>query len=198
MTARPIRLVMALAAVLALGACESKPPVQKLPPISFAGKAPIQLDVGQLEIVSEYQPPGHAPNYEHLMQISPGAAAVQWAKDRLKPMGRTGYAHVVIRDASVIRTALKTDKGITGLFKEEQGERYDGSLDVVIQIQDERHMTLGEVEARATRSRTVPEGATVNERDRDLYEITEGLVRDVDSQMDGLIHGYLARWVLQQ
>ncbi|HLO77056.1 MAG TPA: hypothetical protein VK196_11440 [Magnetospirillum sp.] len=195
MSFRPSRLVMALACVLALAACENKPPVQKLPEISFANKRPFQLDVGQLEIVPEYVSPAKRPNVEHLMPVSPENAVVRWAQDRLHPVGRSGYARVVIRDARVIEVPLKTDKGFTGMFKEEQSERYDGSLDVAIQILDERHMVVADVVARATRTKTIREGASMNERDRVLYEIAESMVTDIDTQMDGLINTYLTRWV---
>lgn len=196
MIARPFRLAVALAAMLAAAGCETKPPMQQLPEISFADKKPIMLDVGQLEIVSEYQSPARAPNIEHLMPVSPEAAAIRWAKDRLKPMGRTGYARVVIKNAAVTETQLKTDKGFTGLFKEEQTQRYDGTLDVAVQVLDARHLPVGDVVARATRSRSVPEGITVNERDRVMFEISEAMIRDVDNQMDGLIKSYLVRWVM--
>lgn len=197
MVARHFRVMALSLAVLALPACQNvKPPMQKLPEISFANLRPISLDVGQLEIVSDYAPPGRAPNIEHLMPVSPGGAAERWAQDRLKPVGTTGYARVTIKDAKVVATALKVDKGVTGLFKHEQEERYDANLDVAVEILDQRHLPIGsEVVARATRSRTVPEGMTINERDRVLYEISESLARDIDQQMDGLIRSYLARWV---
>lgn len=198
MNARPLRLALALVAMTALSACENKPPMQRLPEISFADKRPISLDVGQLEIISEYRSPAHSPNVEHIMPVSPEAAAVRWAKDRVKPMGRSGYARIVIKDGAVTQQKLATDKGLTGLFKEEQAERYDGSLDVAVQILDERHFVVADVVARATRSRTLPEGITINERDRALYEISEAMIKDIDTQMDGLIRSYLARWVITQ
>jgi hypothetical protein len=191
----PTRVLIMLTAALALSACQSKPPIQKLPDISFADKRPISLDVGQLEIVPEYVSPARKPNIEHLMPVSPENATVRWAQDRLKPMGRSGFARVVIKDARVVEVPLRTDKTFTGMFKEEQAERYDGTLDVAIQILDERHMQVGDVVARATRTKTVPEGVSLNERDRVLYEITESLIRDIDGQMDGLIRSYLNRWV---
>lgn len=193
---RPSRVALALACVLALAGCQSKPPVQRLPEISFADKRPFSLDVGQLEIVPEYVSPAKRPNIEHLMPVSPENATVRWAQDRLRPMGRSGYARVVIRDARVIEVPLKTDKSFTGLFKEEQAERYDGSLDVAIQILDERHMPVADVVARATRTRTVPEGVSLNERDRVLYEITESMINDINAQMEQLIPSYLSRWVM--
>lgn len=194
---RPSHVALALAAALALTACENKPPVQRLPDITFTDKRPIQLDVGQLEIVPEYVSPAKRPNVEQLMPVSPENATVRWAQDRLKPMGRSGYARVIIKNAAVVSVPLQVDKGFTGMFKDQQAERFDGTLDVAIQILDERHMPLADVVARATRTKTVPEGASLNERDRVLYEITESLIRDIDSQMDGLIGSYMNRWVMQ-
>jgi hypothetical protein len=195
MFARTARVMAVVIAAFALPACQNKPPVQKLPEISFANQRPISLDVAQLEIVPEYVSPGRSPNVEHLMPVSPEGAAVRWAQDRLRPVGTTGSAQVVIKDAKVVETALKTDKGVTGVFKKEQEARYDGSLDVQIRILDERHMPVADVVARATRSRTVPEGITINERDRVFYEISEALAKDIDSQLSQLIPTYLARWL---
>lgn len=192
---RPSRVVMALVCVLAVAACENKPPVQKLPEISFADKRPFMLDVGQLEIVPEYVSPAKRPNIEHMMPVSPENATVRWAQDRLRPVGRSGFARVVIKDAKVVEVSLKTDKTFTGMFKQEQAERYDGSLDVAIQILDERHLPLADVVARATRTRTVPEGVSLNERDRVLYEISEALIADINAQMEQLVPTYLNRWV---
>lgn len=195
---RALRFSSAVIVALAVTACAGKPPVQRLPELSFADKPAINLDVAQMEIVSEYQPTGRPPNYEHLMPISPEAAAIRWAKDRLHPIGRKGTARVVIRDAKVIKTDLRTDKSLAGAFKDEQAERYEGTLEVTVEIQDERHMVMGDVTARATRTRSLAEDVTVNERERALYDISSTLSRDIDMQMDGLIHTYLSRWVVLQ
>jgi hypothetical protein len=185
--------------LLLVVSCSTKPTVQRLPDLSFADSKPIYLDVGQLEIISQYQPPGKAPNYEHLMPISPEAAAIRWAKDRLRPVGRTGFARVVIKDAAVIKTDLKTDKSIKGMLKDEQAERYDGTLEVMVEILDARHMSIGtDVTSRATRTRSLAEDVTVNERERALYEITESMARDIDTQLDGLIRSYMGKWLVQQ
>lgn len=196
MNARHFRLVVAVAAALVVGACQNaKPPMQKLPEISFANLRPFQLDVGQLEIVSEFVTPGRSPHVEHLMPVSPEGAAQRWAQDRLKPVGRVGSARVVIKDAKVVEVPLAIDKGLAGAFKKEQEIRYDAALSVAVQILDARGMVQGETVAQATRSRTVAEGITLNERDRVLYDISESLVKDIDQQMAQLIQSYLGRWV---
>jgi hypothetical protein len=196
MIARHLRLAAALAVALMASACQNaQPPMQKLPEISFANLRPFQLDVGRLEIVSEFTPTGRSPHIEHLMPVSPEGAIQRWAQDRLKPIGRTGTARLVIKDASVVEVPLAVDKGLTGAFKKEQESRYDGSLAVALQILDERGMVQGETVAQATRSRTVAEGITLNQRDRVLYDISESLAKDIDAQMVQLIQNYLGRWV---
>ncbi|EPY00656.1 hypothetical protein [Magnetospirillum fulvum] len=199
MRARHLRLAVAFAAALAATACQNAPPVQKLPPITFTDRQPFRLDVAELEILSDYQPPGRLPNIEHLMPVSPGAAIERWAQDRLRPMGQrdSGSARVVIRDARVVEVPLRTDTSLSGAFKKEQELRYDATLQVAVEILDARHMTVADVVATAQRSRTVPEGLTVNERERIQYEITDGLARDIDRQMEQLIRNYLGRWLIR-
>jgi hypothetical protein len=198
MIARHLRLMVIVATALVASACQNAaPPMQKLPDISFSHLRPFQIDVGQLEIVSEYASPGRAPNIEHLMQTAPAAAAQRWAQDRLKPMGRAGIARVVIKDGAVTETGLATDKGLSGAFKKEQELRYEGTLEVAVQILDARQMVIGETVARATRSRTLVEGATLNQRDQAQHEITEALAKDIDEQMTQLIRSYLGRWLIQ-
>lgn len=193
------RLGFGLLSLMAVSSCSTKPAVQRLPELTFTDKKPIYMDVAQLEIVSQFQPTGRAPNYEHLMPLSPEAAAIRWAKDRLKPVGRTGSVRVVIKDAPVIRTDLKIDTSVKGMFKDEQAERYDGTLEVMVEILDARHLPIGtDVTARATRTRSLAEDVTVNERERALFDITETMARDIDTQLDGLIHSYMSKWVVIQ
>jgi len=203
MIARHLRLMaVALAALvpLATTACSnSKPPIQRLPEISFANRGTFNLNVAELEILPEYVPPGRAPNIEHQIPVAPGKAMERWALDRIRPVGarNSGYARLVIKDARVTETPLSVDKGLSGAFKTQQELRYDARLQVTIEIQDARHMTLGSVDASAARSRTVAEGLTVNERDRILYEITESLAQEVDEKLTALIPGYLGRWLVR-
>jgi hypothetical protein len=194
---RTLRLAAAFAALLALAGCDTAPPVQVLPPISFAGETPIQLDVGHLIIQPAYHSPRRPPYYDYLMPVAPEAAAVTWAKERLQPVGRTGYARVTIRDAKVIETDLPTQKGVGTMFTDQLSQRFDGTLDVTVEILDARHMPLAHVEARATASRSLPQGLSIDQRNRELYDLTTSLIHNIDSQMNGLINSYMARWIAQ-
>ena len=54
----------------------------------------------------------------------------------------------------------------------------------------------GEVMAEATRSRTVPEKITLNDRDKVWFEITEALIRDLDKELDAAIRRFLQPFLL--
>jgi hypothetical protein len=198
MILRKIGAAAAVIAALTVSACEVAPPQQRLPQLTFSHLQPYRLDVGRVEIATEYQAPMRDPNVEHVMPVSPEAAAKRWVQDRLQPVGTSGAVRVVIRDARVVEVPLKTDKGFTGLFKEQQAERYDAALDLAIQVLDERNLPRAEIVARTQRSRTVPEGTTLNERDRIWFGMVEDMMTDLNGQLEGLIPQYLNQYLVQR
>ncbi len=190
MSLRPSGAVAAVLLTLTLGACEVPPPQQALPQLTFAHLQPYRFDVGTVEIVDQYQAPMRDPNVEHVMPLPPAAAVKRWAQDRLQPMGTTGAVRVIIRDASVVEVPLKTDTGLAGLFKQQQAERYDANLELALQVLDERKLAQAEITARSQRSRTMPEGVTLNERDRIWFGMVEDMMQDLNAQLDRLIPQY--------
>jgi len=198
---RPLGVAAAtLALALSVTACHnSGPPSQNSPQISFADRTPFRLNVAEVQVVWEYQPPGRLPNVDQQMALPPGSAIVRWAQDRLRPVGQagSGSARVVIRDASVVEVPLRVDRSLSGSFKNEQEMRYDGTLQIAIEIKDARQITVADVTAAAQRSRSVAEDLTLNQRDRVLFDISEDLARDIDRQMDQLIRDYFGRWLVR-
>ncbi len=193
-----LRVAAAFAALLGLAGCNTSPPMQSLPPISFAGEPAIALNVGHLIIVPAYRSSRQPPDYDYMMPVPPEVAVETWAKEHLRPMGRTGYARVTIRDAKVTKTDLDVKTGLTSLFTDQLSERFDGNLDVTLEILDARHMPVAEVEARATATRTLPQSLSVDQRNRDLYDMTRSMVDALNTQMNGLIKSYMSRWIVQE
>lgn len=189
------RAVLVAAALASLSACQSNPPPQQLPEMTFANLRPFQLDVGQVELVNEFKPPAVPQHIESQVPVSPEKAAIRWAQDRLRPVGTTGAVRYTIKDASVVERSLKTDKSFTGLFKEEQEARYDSTLNVVITFLDDRGYTAATVEAKAGRSQTVPEGMKLSERDRLWYGMVEALMADINGQLEQLLPQYAGQFV---
>lgn len=169
--------------------------MHRFPELTFRNLPPVQLDIGRIEVVSQYQPPAQAPHIEYDMPVSPEGALKRWVQDRLQPIGRTGTLRVVIRDASATETPLQTDKGFTGMFKREQAARVDMSVDVALQMLDDKQFVTAEVTGKQTRSQTEQEGMKLNDRDKLLYDMVEDLVKGFNGDIDPNIRSTFGPWL---
>jgi len=185
------RCALAGLVALVLAACQTPPPVQRLPDLTYGHLDRLNLDAAAIEVVSEYRSPMKEPNVEHFFPTSPQTALERWAADRLDAAGRQGIARFVIKDARGTATPLAIDKGLTGAFKKEQSVRYEASIEALLEIVDERGFRKGFASARVSRTRTLGEDATLNERDKTWFDLTEAVMRDFNAEMEKNIRQYL-------
>jgi hypothetical protein len=196
MFVRPLRcLGLVFSLSLALAACVGQPPAPRFPPVSFRNEAPFRIDVARIEIVPQYQAPAQLPHVEYDMPVSPENAIKSWVQDRLQPVGRTGTLRVLIRDAQATETPLKRDTGFTGMFKKEAAARIDMSMDVALQMLDERQFVTSEVTAKAARSRTELEDQTLNQRDKLLYDMVVDMTKGFDKDISPQISSTFGPWL---
>jgi hypothetical protein len=188
---------LSLAAAAALGACASPPPRQRFPDLTYGHLGQFRLDASRVEIVSEYRSPMAAPNIEHLLPVNPEQALRRWGQDRLQATGTAGrYVRFVITDAKVVDTELPRTPGMRGAFTTDQTNRYDGSLAAAVEIREERgNYRAGVATAWANRSRTVPEGITVNDREKVWFELVESMMNDINAELDRQIKANLAQFL---
>ena len=191
------RAMLAGLSAVVLTACNTPPPSPQFPELIFTHLAPIRLDVGALEIVDRYSNTSQAIDVAQGMPVPPVVAARQWARDRLVPSGKGGVVVFTITDGSVLETPLTLTKGVRGVVTNDQSERYDGRLAAKIEIRDGTGQRTGEVSAEATRSRTVPENLSLNERDKVWFEITESLIVDLDRELERAIAQFLSPFVIR-
>lgn len=184
-----------MAVAFAVVSCAQPLPSDPLPELTFAHLEPIELAVGSIEIVEVYIPPLKAPNVEHTFSISPQDAARRWAEQKLRAVGGDGQARFLIQDAAVVETALETEEGIRGAFTTNQSERYDATIEVTLEIRDDRGFQRAFATARAERSQTVPEDLTVRERQIAFFELTEGLMADLIAELETQVGQHLSTYV---
>ncbi|MBZ5644767.1 MAG: hypothetical protein LAO19_18565 [Acidobacteriia bacterium] len=178
---RSFLAVLVLAGVVA--ACESAPPPPTFPDIHFTG-APIRLAASAVEVRDDYKPTFQPPHVEHVFPIPPARAAATWARDRLVAAGGNVRAVFRIEEASATETELKKkEEGIAGVFTKEPAQRYDLVLQATLSLVDEHGTPVRTVSVKATRSQSVLEGITPNERDQAWYDMTKALMTDFDQQM---------------
>lgn len=187
----------AVLGLIALGACQSSPPPLLLAEVTFSHLPPFRLDVAAIEYVDRFVAPLEPPHVEGLFPVTPANVARRWVEDRLAAAGTGRTARATLIDASATRQALATGGGVTGFFTDEQEERYDVALDLMIEIvgADGRYIEA-HVRASAAASATVAEDATLEERDGALHRLTEEAIQSLDRELDAGIRRHLADYLL--
>jgi len=194
------RFWVAVCAVLtmALVGCQTTPPTQRFPELTYGHLGVMRLDVERIDIVSEYQAPLAPPNVDHLFPTPPERVMRRWAQDRLAANGTPGrYARFVITDAKVTETNLPRTTGITGAFTKDQSQRYDLSMSAAIEIREDRgNFRTGYATASTSRSRTVREDISVNDREKVWFEMLEQAMNELNAELERQIKANMTRFLV--
>ena len=86
-------------------------------------------------------------------------------------------------------------KVVFGDFTIPQSERYDLNIAVRLQIVDANGRSMASVDASATRSRTVAADATLNDRERVWFDMTEQAMADLNGSLDKSIPQYMRTYL---
>jgi hypothetical protein len=186
-----------LLVAFSIAGCNTPPTREPFPKLTYVHLPPYNLAVSRVEIVNAYQPPLTPPHVEQNFPVSPGATAEEWAHDRLKAAGGSAHAVYTVLRADALETHLEGDQG-SGLFGDftiPQSERYDLNITVRLQIVDANGRVAGSVDAAATRSRTVAADATLNDRERVWFNMTEQAMADLNASLDKSIPQYLGSYL---
>jgi hypothetical protein len=174
-----------------LAACSTAPPAPAFPELTYRHLGAMTFDAGPIEIVDEYRAPLKEPNIEHKVPIPPALAMRRWALDRLADTGNPDRRGVfTIQQAALTETRLPQTKGLRGIVTTDQSERYELTLAARLELFEVR-TRVGIATATVTRARTVPEDATLNERDRILFEMVEAAMLDFNKEMEASILRFL-------
>lgn len=189
------RRVVVVFALLALAACETAVAPQRFPEITFEHLSPIRLDVAKITYAPRYRAPAGTPHVGHDFPTPPAIAAERWIADRLVAAGVSGEATVTIRHATATEIRLKIKKGVTGAFTTDQAWRYDGYVEMAIEAVDLSGQRRATATASARQSQTVPEDASLDEREAVWFGLVEKLMRRFDGAFEGQIRKNLAGFV---
>ena len=187
----PILIAFAL---IGFGLGSGRADDKKFADMTFQHLAPLSLDVQRVEVVREYAAPGAKPNVDHLFPVPPADAVARWAQHRLNPVGRFRLARVVVKDASVIEVPLQKPGGFKSWFTTEQAERFDATLEVVVEIRSDAGRDAFAA-ARVKRSQTIEEGASPNQRKEVWYAMTERMMGELDKELERSMRQYLAAYL---
>jgi len=188
-------LASILAVVFLLTGCATEVQKPGFSQISFAHLQPISLNVARIEVENRYVSPATRPNVEHEFPVSPAAVASNWGRDRLRAVGQSGVARVVVRRASVVEVPLKRTTGVTGAFTRDQSERYDAIIDMMVELRDAAGNVRVTAESTAKRSRSVSENVSLIEREKTWFEMTETMMSDLNTALENQVRIHMKEWI---
>ncbi|MBL4740852.1 MAG: hypothetical protein JKY12_07645 [Sneathiella sp.] len=184
-----------VAVSLLIAGCVATPEQSEYADITFRHLAPIKLNVGEIKVVNEFKPTLKAPHIEHELPVKIDQSVQRWAADRLQAVGNSSaYAVLTIKDASAVEKTLKKKTGVTGFFTNDQSELYEFRVSAELKIVDVNGST-GFVAADASRTKSVDEEITLNDRERLYYRQTEVLLQDFDVEMEKNIRDFLGSFI---
>jgi hypothetical protein len=119
----------------------------------------------------------------------------RWADHRLRSVGLSETSRFTILRASVVEERLRTDTGLLDPVKIEPAARYTATLEGQLEIFDASGRRIKGASARVSRTRSLREGLSADERDRAWIDLTRDVMKDFDASMTEAINKYLAAWV---
>ena len=194
-------MVLAALALAALAGCETSVRAPDFPQLTYAHLTPFRLAVARVEVVVDYTSPAREPNVEHLFPVHPAAAAERWARDRLRAAGPAlgsaggGLVRATVVNAAVVEVPLKRTTGLRGAFTIDQSERYDGLIEMRIELTAADGRRRATVTSRAERSRTVPENISIQDREKVWFEMTEAMMNDLNASLERQIRKNFAPYL---
>lgn len=194
MTTRRNLLVSGLCLGL-LSSCGPPPPLPpKFPDIRFTGAPPLVIDAAQIDIRALDMP----SSADRSFPVSPLQAMENWGRDRLKASGHGNMARFTIVKASATETNLPVKGGVSGTFTDQVSQQYDVAVEATVEILDAHGMALRSVHAAASRSQSVLQSATPNDRDQVRYDLVKAVMGDFDQQMEQQIRDNFGLYLLSR
>ncbi|MEC8621660.1 MAG: hypothetical protein VXY05_00920 [Pseudomonadota bacterium] len=187
-------VLLSLILFLISSGCVNTPPREIFPDLRYSHFKPISLAVNSVEIKVSYASPQQMPNVEHKFPVVPTKAASNWLKDRIRASGGTDSLLATVTKGSVVEVELPRTPGLKGAFFVDQSERYDGELEIVLEIIDPNGIRRAMVSSRAARSKTVAEDSTLSEREEIWFRITEAMMNDLNAALEKQISKHFLIW----
>jgi hypothetical protein len=183
---------LCLGSGLTLVACAPPPEAPEFPDIRFTGEPPLVLQAAQIEIRTAYRP----SDSDNAFPVSPLRAIQNWARDRLRANGQGGPARFTIADATAKITDLSVKGGISGTFTDQVSQQYEIALDAALELLDTTGVAIRSARVTVSRSATVLQSATANERARTRYNMVRDMMSDFDSQAQARISSGFGQYLL--
>jgi hypothetical protein len=152
----------------------------------------IRLNVAEMQVIPAYASPRRKPHADHRMTASPQKVAVDWARAKIRAVGRQDRARVIILDASVVEVPVT---GKSGFLRRGPDRRYDAKLTISVEIRSDAGDLIGNARVTATRSQEVLKGVGGERLQLIWRDLSERLVRDAANELKRQMQARLGRFL---
>lgn len=191
-----LRNIMMVLSSVFLFACSSTSDTDAVPlrynEPRFQTRAPIELNVEKVDVISEFVPSFTRPNVEHLFPVSIEKTARIWAEDRLKADGFSSnrIAEYIIKDASVTEEIEKSKE-----ILQKDRLKYRANLSVLLKVTDKGNQAVAETTIDAWRELKLPADTSIAEKEKHWNDMVRKLFDEFNRRMEQNINEYLNMYV---
>jgi hypothetical protein len=175
------KLSIICAAILLAACANTETHPRPVPQYVYQQYPVAQLNVGSIQVVEAYTMPMNKPNAEQLMPEPLPKAVANWARGHFKATGGDGTLTITIKDASVVEQDLKRSKGLKGAVTIDQAELYNAHILVEFSVSNMSSGKEGSGQVNVSRSQSIAENASLQDRDVLWTGMEEKMMLDVDA-----------------
>jgi hypothetical protein len=187
--------LLAFLLVLPLAGCNSPPPPEAFPALSWSQYPPYKLAGDHVNIVNAYVQSGLNGHLDLTTPRTLLESADAWAQARIQPAGGAGWITFVVTDASVIEMPLEVKTGLLHAFDNQSDKRYDAHVAVRVEIHNVSGAIEGEVTAEASSSRTASQDSDAREIQEAQYLVVQDAMLRLNQQLQTNIDAHMEKFI---
>lgn len=177
--------------IFGLSGCSLAPESYQEPRLTFEHlQEPLQIDVRSTTVENQYKTPLIDGHMEYRFVNDPVVTLTKLIQKRIEPTGNHNFLSFKIEEASMKEKEIGTDDGFFSLFNIQNANEYEGRIVVLMELLDDNSQSIMGHRITVKRRTTIPNDASLIERQKTGFKMLENLMGDFDTKMSELLIQY--------
>ena len=186
----PVFIFCLFIPLLFIGGCSLTPEAYEEPVLTFDHLEKQELPVARIQFLNQYSAPVTKNNIENKTRNAPLTTMQKWLEKRFVAVAPQDTLRVYIEEASLVKKDLPITDSIFGVFNVEPSQEYKARIFSKIEFLDDAGVLKASYNIRAERQVSLPNNATLVEKDRTLFRLMENLMQSIDREMMKIVADY--------
>lgn len=186
----PVFIFCLFIPLLFIGGCSLTPEAYEEPVLTFDHLEKQELPVARIQFLNQYSAPVTKNNIENKTRNAPLTTMQKWLEKRFVAVAPQDTLRVYIEEASLVKKDLPVTDSIFGVFNVEPSQEYKARIFSKIEFLDDAGVLKASYNIRAERQVSLPNNATLVEKDRTLFRLMENLMQSIDREMMKIVADY--------